>query len=214
MASPVPEMAPRHWVYLDEQRTHRHAQSAQTGAQGILVTTEFPMEAASPRRWCRRRRASAASLSSWRSWASWSSALPSRAAISARKRRRSSGRPLRRHFRLSTCARTRRSFLAWRPRAARCASITSTATRRGATGSSSMPRPGMDGRHVLAEMIFEFPRVDAGELTVLHARLAPPMLASAVAKEHVEAPRMGFAKLLSRAITSERMARAGSRRPR
>ena len=78
----------------------------------------------------------------------------------------------------------------------------------------SMPRPGMDGRHVLAEMIFEFPRVDAGELTVLHARLAPPMLASAVAKDASRLRAWASRSSSSRAITSERMARAGSRRPR
>lgn len=60
----------------------------------------------------------------------------------------------------------------------------------------AMPRKESPGRHILAEMRFEFPHIERGELQVLHTRLTPATLRSSILREHVEAPRRGFAKLV------------------
>lgn len=197
MAASVPQMAPRHWVYLDEQRTHEvHAQFARSGAQGVLVTTEFPMGSREATEMVQVQ----TPISGENELVSLLGELEERLTLTGRYFRAEAG------------------MLQWSsvtPAASRVDLRAHEAAIPGmeATGGKmrfhhfhgvadgrdrlllSMPRPGVADRHVLAEMTFEFPRVDAGELNVLHSRMAPVVLASAVAKEHVEAPRRGFAKL-------------------
>jgi hypothetical protein len=60
----------------------------------------------------------------------------------------------------------------------------------------SMPRGDLQGRHILADLAFEFPRVDAAEVEILHTRLAPSLLQSRLVQEHIELPRKGFQKLV------------------
>lgn len=60
----------------------------------------------------------------------------------------------------------------------------------------SMPRRDVEGRHVLADLAFEFPKIDAAEVNVLHARLAPQLLQSRLVQEHIDLPRRGFRKLV------------------
>jgi hypothetical protein len=63
-----------------------------------------------------------------------------------------------------------------------------------------MPRMDIPGdRQILAELNFEFPRVEAGELQIVHPRLAPPTLRSALVREHIEMPQKGFGKLVEAA---------------
>ncbi|HUR68653.1 MAG TPA: hypothetical protein VM370_05350 [Candidatus Thermoplasmatota archaeon] len=197
MAAVATRTQPRHWVYLDEQRTHEvHAQFALEGPAGILVTTEFPMGSREPGEMVQAQtpvRGEAELLGLL-------AELEGRLALTG------------------TYFRAEADDLTWQPVKAPPPTVDLRAHEAAIPGMEatqgrmrfhhfhgegagkdrlliSMPRPGMTGRHVLAEMLFEFPRVDAGEINVLHARLAPPVLASAVAKEHVEAPRKGFAKL-------------------
>lgn len=198
MAASVTDMAPRHWVYLDDQRTHEvHAQYAAAGPEGFLVTTEFPMGSREPTEMVQAQ----LRIRGESELVSLLMELEQRLALTGR------------YFRADA------NKLQWSPvdvsvpqvdmRAHEAAIPGMEATggkmrfhhfHAGASGRDrliiSMPRPELAGRHVLAEMSFEFPRVDAGDLNVLHTRLAPATLASAVAKEHVEAPRKGFAKLI------------------
>lgn len=60
----------------------------------------------------------------------------------------------------------------------------------------SMPRGDVQGRHILADLRFEFPRVDAAQVDILHTRLSPALLQSRLAQEHLELPRKGYQKLL------------------
>ena len=197
MAAAVPRTVPKHWVYLDEQRTHEvHAQYSATGPQGLLLTTEFPMGSREPSEMVQAQtpvRGEAELLTLL-------GELEGRLALGGRYYRAEAGN------------------FQWTPLDAKPPAVDLRAHEAAIPGMEtiggkmrfhhfhasvdgrdrlviSMPRPGMAGRHVLAEMSFEFPRVDAGELNVLHARLASPLLASAVAKEHIDAPKRGFRKL-------------------
>lgn len=195
MAAHSPSLAPRHWVYVDAARSHElHAQAVLQGPDGVLVTTEFPAGSRDPAEMVRaqtRVRGEEELLALLRD-------LEERLANAGR------------YYRTDVPA------MRWTPLPppSKPLDLRAHETRIPGTGASmrihhfhaengeqdrlliSMPRPGMSGRHVLAQMTFEYPRVDAGELEVLHARLAPPVLASVVAKEHVEAPRRGFRKLI------------------
>lgn len=193
----LPHLVPRHWVYLDAARTHEvHAQVAASAGQGFLVTTEFPMGSREPGEVVTAQ-----------------TPVEGEAAL-----QRLLGELEERLAHTGKYFRTNAEDLWWTPLPPPAREVDLRAHEAPipgleATGAKmrfhlfhgrneekdrlliSMPRPGMTGRHVLAEMQFEFPDVDAGELNVLHARLAPAVLASAVAKEHVEAPRKGFQKL-------------------
>lgn len=197
MAAALPRTAPRHWVYLDAQRTHEvHAQFAQSGAQGILVTTEFPMGSREPGEMVQ----SQTPVRGEPELVTLLAELEGRLALGGQYFRAEAGD-------LQWIAvKAEAPPVDLRAHEAPIPGLEATGGRmrfhhfHGESGESdrlliSMPRPGMSGRHVLAEMKFEFPRIDQGELNVLHARLATPLLASAVAKEHVEAPRRGFRKL-------------------
>lgn len=198
MALGTARLAPRHWVYLDAARTHElHAQALITGDDGLLVTTEFPAGSRDPGEVVRAK-----------------TPVRGEAELVARL--------LEIEERL---AHTGRYFRAqaddprWEPLAPPRTPLDlrahEVAIPGGETGGArmrfhhfhaegdrgedrlliSMPRPGMAGRHVLAQMRFGSPHVDAGELEVLHTRLAPQLLASAEAKAHVEASRKGLRKL-------------------
>lgn len=193
----VSALAGRHWVYLDAQRTHEvHAQVAETAGRGYLVTTEFPMGSREPGEMVQAQ----TPVSGEDELVALLRELEDRLALSG------------------TYFRTESSDLRWArvPAASRNVDLRAHEAPipgmeavggkmrihhfHGKNGGKdrlliSMPRPGMTGRHILAEMDFEFPRVDEASLQVLHTRLAAPLLASAVAKEHIEAPRRGFLKL-------------------
>lgn len=197
MAVAAPRLAPRHWVYLDADRTHEvHAQVASSADTGYLVTTEFPMGS----------RDATETVTA-------QTPIEGEAAL-----QRLLGELEERLAHTGKYFRTNADDLWWTPLAPAAKPVDLRAHEAPipgmeATGGKmrfhlfhgkneerdrlliSMPRPGMTGRHVLAEMSFRFPDLQAGDLNVLHARLAPPVLASVVAKEHVEAPRKGFLKL-------------------
>lgn len=187
-----------HWVYLDAGRTHEvHAQVASAQGRLHLVTTEFPMGSQDP-----------------------AEAVRTRAPVDGEPELVLLLRELEERLaNAGTYFRTDAAASSWTPLArperpldlraheAPIPGMEATNGRmrlhhfHGEDGAKdrlviSMPRPGMTGRHILAEMSFDFPRADEGELRVLHARLATPLLASAIAKEHVEAPRRGFRKLI------------------
>lgn len=67
----------------------------------------------------------------------------------------------------------------------------------------SLPRKDADGRHVLADLSFQFPHVDRADVRIVHPRLTGTMLSSAVAREHIELPRRGFRKLVEPAQYEE-----------
>ena len=197
MAATLPRLSPKHWVYVDDQRTHEvHAQVAEANGSGYLVTSEFPMGSREPTELVQ----ATTLVRGEEELVHLLRELEDRLSLSGRYYR------------------TEASDLQWAPLPAPSREVDLRAHEAPipgmeATGGKmrfhlfheegsgkdrlliSMPRPGMSGRHVLAEMQFQFPRVDEGELAVLHARLATPLLASAVAKEHVEAPRKGLKKL-------------------
>jgi hypothetical protein len=61
----------------------------------------------------------------------------------------------------------------------------------------AMPRADLGGaRTILAQVDFDFPLVEKGDVTVLHTRLAAPTLASQLVRRHVELPTLGYAKLV------------------
>lgn len=197
MALGTTSHAPKHWVYLDAGRTHElHAQAVLRDEDGLLVTTEFPAGSRDPSEVVRaqtrvRGEAELATLLA---------EIEDRLAHTGRYFRTEAHDP---HW----------TPLAGPKRPIDLRAHEATIPGGEMTGARmrfhhfhasdhgedrlliSMPRPGMSGRHVLAQMTFEFPNVDAGELEVLHSRLAPAVLASVVAKEHVEAPRKGLRKL-------------------
>lgn len=184
-------------MYLDAARTHElHAQAALAGSNGIFVTTEFPAGSKDPGEVVR----SQTTVSGEEELTSLLREIEDRLANTGSYFRTEAAEP--KWTPLATPARP----LDLRAHEAQIPGMETTGARmrfhhfHGEDGERdrlliSMPRPGMSGRHVLAEMAFEFPHVDAGELQVVHARLAPAVLASVVAKEHVEAPRKGFRKL-------------------
>ena len=197
MAAAGSALAGKHWVYLDAQRTHEvHAQVAQVQSQGYLVTTEFPMGSREP-----------------------GEMVQAQTPIAGEDELTLLLRELEERLALGgTYYRTDSAELKWsqlpppsrpldlRAHEAPIPGLEATGGRmrfhhfHGESGEKdrlliAMPRPGMSGRHILAQVDFAFPRVDEGALQVLHTRLAAPLLQSAVAKAHVEAPRKGFRKL-------------------
>lgn len=60
----------------------------------------------------------------------------------------------------------------------------------------SVPRQDAPDRSILAQLEFEFPQVDAGQMKLLHSRLTPAMLKSRLVASHIELPRQGYAKLV------------------
>lgn len=60
----------------------------------------------------------------------------------------------------------------------------------------AMPRKDTAGRHILADLAFEFPRVEHARIDVLHTRLAAPLLQGRLVHEHLDLPKKGFTKLV------------------
>jgi hypothetical protein len=195
----LPRVAPRHWVYLDEQRTHEvHAEVEARPEDDLLVTTEFPAGS---------RDATEAVQSARRVTAETEVA---RHLLDLESRLRLSGK----YYRLDVAS------MQWTPLGAPKPDVRvdlraiELPMPGGAPGAKmgfhhfhnpggedrlliTMPRTDIGGdRHVLAELSFEFPQVDAGDLQVRHTRMTPPLLRSSLVQEHVEKPRQGFSKLI------------------
>ena len=189
----------RHWVYTNDARTHEvHAQSAIPGNRaGILRTTEFPVGSNDPTevvlaemrvedelqlrmllRELEERlaftgtyyRADAANMK----WANLPQ--PERTAPDLRAHQV----PL--------------------PGAGKGAAMQLHHFHKQDAGQDrmllSMPSPGAPGRHVLAQVEFDWPDMAGGDLNILHHKLTATTLKSSVVREHIEAPRKGFAKLI------------------
>ena len=195
----LPRVVPRHWVYLDEHRTHEvHAEVEARPEDDVLVTTEFPAgsrDAAEAVQLARRVTAEsevAAHL------------------LDLEARLRLSGT----YFRLNLASMKWTPLGPPTPEMAVDLRAIELPMPGGAPGAKmgfhhfhnpegedrlliTMPRTDIGGdRHVLAELAFEFPQVDAGDLQVRHTRLTPPVLRSSLVREHVEKPREGFSKLV------------------
>lgn len=200
MAAAAIRVAPRHWVYLDDARTHEvHAEVEATSAEDRLVTTEFPAGS--------RDAAEAIQLV-----------------------RRVAGEPevrtligeLETRLRLSgNYFRANVADMRWEPlgRPADAPGVNLRAIELPVPGATdpaarmafhhfhapggddvlliSMPRVDVDAsKHALAELSFRFPRVDVGDLRLVHTRLTHSTLRSTLVRRHMELPRQGFAKLL------------------
>lgn len=198
-APTTPRMAPRHWVYLDEHRTHEvHAEVEARPQETVLVTTEFPAGSRDSAEAVQvaRRVTQEAELKSM--------------LLDLEGRLRLSGN----YFRLDVAE------MKWTPLGSapagqrvdlRAIELPLPGGKPGAkmgfhhfhnpAGEDklliTMPRADVEGdRHVLAELSFRFPQVEDGDLQVRHTRLAPPVLRSSLVREHVEMPRLGFSKLV------------------
>lgn len=195
----LPRLAPRHWVYLDERRTHEvHAEVESRDDGNLLVTTEFPAgsrDAAEALQTARRVTQEAEIQS---------------ALHDLEGRLRLTGN----YFRLNF-AEMKWAPLGPAPPSARVdLRAIELPIPGGAPGAKmgfhhfhqpggddrlliTMPRVDIGGdRHVLAELTFEFPQVDEGELQVKHTRMTPPLLRSSLVTEHLDMPRKGYSKLI------------------
>lgn len=194
----APRLAPRHWIYLDESRSHEvHAQLEPRTAESVLAITEFPRGSRDAAEVVQdvRRIAEQADLdaalgeleerlrvsgSYWRADAQdlkWAPLGPARASVDLRALEM----PL--------------------PGAATPQQKMSFHHFHNADGSDrlliSMPRMDIPGdRQILAELAFEFPRVEMGQLDIVHPRLAPATLRSTLVREHLGLPAKGFRKLV------------------
>lgn len=204
MAAAAMRVAPRHWVYLDDARSHEvHAEVEAAPAEDRLVTTEFPAGSRDP-----------------------NEAIQSVTRVAAEAEVQRILTDLESRLRLTgNYYRADVADMRWQP-LGRPAGADGQLDLRGielpvpgagdgsarmgfhhfhastSTGGQdllliSMPRLDMDpSKHALAELSFRFPRVDAGDLRVLHTRLTTSTLKSTLVKRHMELPRDGFAKLL------------------
>lgn len=201
MAAPGLPHRPRHWVYLDDARTHEvHAQLAPRTNEFLLNMTEFPAGSRDP-----------------------TEALVDERRLDTTEQVRVALAELEQRLALSgTYFRADVEDMRWSPlqapAGARKVDLRAfEAALPGATTpgakmtfhhfhSSSkerdslviaMPRADLGvPRSILAQLDFDFPRVDQGDLKVLHTRLAPGTLRSAVVKQHVELPAHGYSKLV------------------
>lgn len=203
MTAPGPGHRPRHWVYLDEARTHEvHAQLAPRPEDFVLATTEFPAGSRDP-----------------------AEALVEERTLGSTEQVRLALVELEQRLALSgTYFRADVDDMRWAPlqapagarkldlRAFESALPAATGAQPGAKLSFhhfhasardrdalliALPRGDLaQPRSILAQLDFDFPHVDRGDLKVLHTRLAPGTLRSAVVKQHVELPAHGYAKLV------------------
>lgn len=61
----------------------------------------------------------------------------------------------------------------------------------------TLPRADIEGgRSILAQLDFDFPNVSQADVNILHPRLAPSTLKSQLAKHHMDLPTQGYAKLI------------------
>ena len=195
----LPRVVPRHWVYLDDQRSHEiHAEVEARPDESVLVTTEFPAGS----------RDAAEALQLARKVTAESEVEAH--LLDLESRLRLSGN----YFRLNVASMKWTPLGAPRPEAAVDLRAIELPMPGGVPGAKmgfhhfhnpggedrlliTMPRVDIGGdRHVLAELAFRFPQVDAGELEVRHTRMTPPLLRSSLVREHVEKPRQGFSKLI------------------
>ena len=205
MATPSLSMARRHWVYLDEQRSHElHAEVEARGPETLLVTTEFPAGSRDP----------AEALQAARRVAAENEVRT--ALLDIENRLRLTGN----YFRADLADANAAVGMKWialgaatgirpdlraieipMPGAPTADSKMGFHHFHNPAGLDrlliSMPRIDLDvSKNVLAEMRFRFPRVDEGEMQVLHTRVAPTILKSSLVAEHIEMPKQGYAKLV------------------
>lgn len=200
MAAAALRLAPRHWVYLDEARTHElHAEVEAAPDDNRLVTTEFPAGS----------RDATEAIQSVRRVTAEAEVQMHIAELESRLRLTGN------YFR-ADAADMRWSPLG-PPAAGQAVDLRGIqlpipgAANGGARMSFhhfhasggddllliSMPRVDVDvNKHALAELSFRFPRVDVGDLRLVHSRLTNSTLKSTLVRRHVELPREGFAKLL------------------
>lgn len=194
-ASPL---QPRHWVYLDEARSHElHAQVEARPGEAMLLTTEFPSGSRDP----------AEAIHSARR-------VTAEAEVAAHLRELEERLSLTgRYFRAD--ARDMR----WAPLPPAAGRVDLRGLELpipdakqpgarmafhhfhnpGGTDNLLIAMPRLDAdpdRHVLAELTFRFPRVEDGDLSILHSRLTPSTLRSSLVQHHLELPKKGFAKLV------------------
>lgn len=194
-------VAPRHWVYLDDVRTHEvHAEVEAQPNEARFVTTEFPAGARDP-----------------------AEAIQSVRRVDAEPEVQRLLSELEMRLRLSgTYFRADAADMRWSPLGPPPSTMARVdlrgvdipipgAATPGAKMSFhhfhspegkdllliSMPRLDIDeSKHALAELAFKFPRVDVGDLRLVHTRLTTGTLRSSLVRRHLELPRDGFAKLL------------------
>ena len=202
MTAPGPLPRPRHWVYLDDARTHEvHAQLAPRPGEYLLAMTEFPAGSRDP----------AEALVDERHLDTTEQV---RLALSELEQRLSlSGTYFRadvedmRWSPLQAPAGARkvdlRAFEAALPASAGAPAAKLTFHHFHASARNrdaliiALPRADLaTPRSILAQLDFDFPHVDAGDLKVLHTRLAPGTLRSAVVKQHMDLPSHGYSKLV------------------
>lgn len=198
VAASASRLASRHWVYVDEPRTHEvHAELAPRPGGTALVTTEFPSGSRDPADAVLAESLAAAEpdlLVMLRE-------LEERLAHAGRyfKADAADGRWAPLPPPRSRAPDLRAHEVPLPESADPAARIRFHHFHKSGADDRlviSMPRKEVPGRHVLAEMSFQFPHIERGELQVLHSRLAPATLRSTILREHVEAPRRGFAKLV------------------
>ncbi|GEM_PF-4202023 len=199
----APRLAPRHWIYLDEAQTHEvHAQVEPRQAESVLLVTEFPRGS---------RDASDVVQDVRRVDEEADLAL---ALTELEDRLRIAGRYFRADAKelkfapLGPAPAARKVDLRALempiPGAAKPGAKMGFHHFHNPSGTDrllvSMPRMDIPGdRQILAELEFEFPRVEAGALQIVHPRLAPATLRSALVREHIELPQKGFGKLVDAA---------------
>lgn len=201
MAEPGGTLRARHWVYLDDAKTHEvHAQVEPRPGEIYLAMTEFPAGSRDP----------AEALVDERRLGTEDQLRL--ALVELEQRLAVSGQ----YFRADV------ENMRWSPLQApggarkvdlRAFEVplpgaTTPAARLGfhhfhASSSKrdslliTVPRTDLGTpRSILAQLDFDFPRVDTGDLRVLHTRLAAPTLRSRLVKEHLELPTHGYSKLV------------------
>lgn len=188
---------PRHWIYVDDRRSHEvHAEVALHGERAALVTTEFPVGSRDPS----EAVVAETPLASEPDLLAMIRELEERLAFAGRYFRAdaSDGRwaPLPPPRSRPPDLRAHEVPIPDAPADAKMRLHHFHKPGGDDRLVIAMPRKEMPGRHILAEMRFRFPHVDEGEVQVLHTRLAPVTLQSSILREHVEAPRRGFSKLV------------------
>lgn len=192
---------PRHWVYVDRDRTHEvHLELEPRGMRAEFVITEFPFGARDAAEMVQRR----VPLEEPWEVKLEQAALETELALAGTYYRTSAGEGRWTPVRAPPPAAPVRldAHVLPLPGAADAAATVAFhhfhhAKERRDRVLVSLPRVDLDAaRFVLADLAFRFPEVDAGDLSILHPRLAPSTLRTALVRAHVELPRQGFGKLL------------------
>lgn len=198
----APRLGPRHWIYLDQGQSHEvHAQVEPRQGEAVFTTTEFPRGTQDP-----------------------GDVIQQARRVTEEAELQSALRELEERLRLAgTYYRAEAPKQEWVPLGPSPRQVDLRAielpipnaprpdARMGfhhfhnPNGTDrlliTMPRLDLQGtqRDILAELEFEFPRVDVGELAIVHPRLAPQTLRSTLVREHVVMPQKGFSKLVEAA---------------